>query len=241
MNRPLVMFALSLLGTVSACGGADSDATATRAAAERTQLRTVVTAEAFAKVDGVRPALLVTQERPFTAAQVRAVRGLKGVSEIATIGYKQLSMYDRVLATAAVDPATFRRFTYPDTANSQPLWTAVRDGAGLVSHEAGTRDHLPLEASMPVGWGTVRIAGLATTVPGIDLTVSVQKGDSLGVPFGNGIVVAVSGDPRQIRKLLGERFGQAALIRQILDAPTATPGGSILPRLAPSQPVPRVR
>lgn len=245
MNRPLVTFALSLLGTVSACGGAGSDATATRASAEHTQLRTAVTAETFAKVKGVKPSLLVTQERPFTAAQVQAVRGLKGVSEIASIGYKQLPMYDRTLATAAVDPATFRRFTYPDTADSQPLWAAVRDGAGLISHEAGTRDHLPLEASMPVGWGTVRLAGLATTVPGIDLTISVQKGQSLGVPFGNGIVVAVGGDPRRIRKVLGERLGPAALIRQILDAPTAASGGSVLPRLAPpttpSQPVPRVR
>ena len=100
------------------------------------------------------------------------------------IGYKQLPMYDRLLATAAVDPVTFRRFTYPDTANSQPLWTAVRDGAGLISHEAGARDHLPLAVSMPVGWGTVRLAGLATTVPGIDLTVSAQTGRSLGVPYG---------------------------------------------------------
>jgi hypothetical protein len=239
MNRPLVMFALSLLGTVSACGGG-ADSTARRT----TQVRTVVTTQASAavkEVKGVKPAYLVSQDRPFTAAQVRAVRGLKGVSQIALIGYKQLSMYDRLLATAAVDPATFRPFTYPDTADSQPLWTAVRDGAGLISHEAGARDHLPLEASMPVGWGTVRLAGLATTVPGIDLTVSVQKGRSLGVPFGNGIVIAAGADPRQMRRLLGP----AALVRQILDAPTATPGDSILPRLAPptapSQPVPPVR
>jgi hypothetical protein len=232
MNRPLVtMLALSLLGTAGGCGGTDSPATARSESAET---RPGTTAEPFAETKEVRPGFLVTQEKPFTTAQVQAVRDLKGISEIALIGYKQLTMYDRLLATAAVDPATFRRFTYPDTANSRPLWTAVRDGAGLISHEAGARDHLPLAASMPVGPGTVRLAGLATTVPGIDLTVSVQKGRDLGVPFGNGAVVAVSGDPRRLRSLLGERFGSVALIRQIFDAPRATPDGSILPLLTPT-------
>ncbi|WP_460370846.1 hypothetical protein, partial [Actinocorallia lasiicapitis] len=229
MIRPFAaVVALSLLGAVSACGGTDSSADTGQTVPEATAAAPAATAEVLTKVKSVRPAYLVTQEKPFSAEQVKAIRELKGVGQVALIGYKQLSMYDRQLATAAVDPVTFRPFTYPDTANSAPLWTAVRDGDGLISHEVGTRDHLPLAASMPVGWGTLRFAGLATTVPGIDLTVGVITGRSLGVPFGNGVVLSADSDAQQLKQRLAERLGAAALVRPIVTAATAPAGGSIL-------------
>ncbi|MEO5878001.1 MAG: hypothetical protein ABIQ26_23650 [Streptosporangiaceae bacterium] len=237
MRTPcLLALGATVLASSAACGG-----TSPAPASDSGQARTVAAKGelTFVKVGAVRPSFLITQEKPFTTAQVSAVRTTKGVSKVALIGIRQVAMYDRQLATAAVDPLTFRPFTYPGTANSAPLWEAVRRGTGLISHEAGTRDHLPLDATLPVGGGTVRLSGLATTVPGIDLVVSVPTGRTLGVPFGNGMVVGLAGAPRLTLAQLQAKAGPAALVRKIFSAPTSTPtptprGAAGLPPLAPS-------
>src|SRR6202011_3915923 len=111
------------------------------------------------------------------------------------------------IPTATVDPVTYRLFTPSETQDSAAVWNAVTEGKALVSHTVGVRDHLPLDATVPAGLSTVRIAGLATTVPGVDMVVSAQTGDRIGVPYGNGLVVAVSGDPARamarIRRVIG--------------------------------------
>ncbi len=45
------------------------------------------------------------------------------------------------------------------------VWNAVTDGKALVSHAVGVRDHIPLYATVPAGWTSVRIAD-STGMPG---------------------------------------------------------------------------
>ncbi len=190
--------------------------------------------------DLTRPALLITQDKPFTAAELTKVRRLRGVTRTALIGYGEVWVYDQQVPTAAVDPDAYRPFTPAATADSAPVWAAVDRGDGLISHEAGIRDRLPLQATIPAGWSMLRVAGYATTVPGIDLVVSVQAGQRIGVPFGTGLIVAATGDPADLALRARRSLGAKALVRTIVKpAKTAAPGstpGPILPVITPSVP-----
>jgi hypothetical protein len=192
-------------------------------------------------VGAVRPSLLINQDKPFSANDVERLRHLSGVTQLALIGYGPVWVYDQQIPTATIDPLTYRPFTPLETQNSASVWTAVTEGKALVSHVVGVRDHLPLDATVPAGWSTVRIAGLATTVPGVDMIVSSQTGERIGVPYGNGLVVAVSGDPGRATKRIRHIIGSKPTIRRIAKPSAASaapgssgPGGPLLPVITPS-------
>lgn len=190
--------------------------------------------------DAVWPSLLINQQEPFAAAKVERVRRLKPVTGMALIGYAPVWIYDQQVPTAAIDPLTYRPFTPDETRRSAAVWSAVTEGEALVSHTVGARDRLPLDASVPAGWASVRISGLATTVPGIDMVVSSKTGSRIGVPYGNGLVLAVSGDPARVVPRIRRVLGPKATIRSIVKAPpvsttsgASSPGGPLLPVITP--------
>jgi hypothetical protein len=184
----------------------------------------------------MQPSLLINQAATFTESQVRRLRHLGEVSRLALIGYGPVWVYGDQIPTATVDPATYRVFTPADTSGVTAVWKAVMDGKALVSHTVGNRDHLPLDATVPAGWATVRIAGLATTVPGIDMVVSSTTGERIGVPFGNGLVVAVTGDPQRATAKIREVLGATPVIRRIAASggPLGMPSGPLLPSVTPT-------
>jgi hypothetical protein len=184
----------------------------------------------------VRPGLLVNRPKPFTQDETDRLRRIEGVTRTALIGYGPVYVYGEPIFTATVDPATYRSFTPPDTSGSAPVWKAVMDGKALVSHTVGERDHLPLDAVVPAGWSTVRVAGLATTVPGVDMVVSAAIGEHLGVPFGNGLVVAVAGDPTPVAARVRRALPDAT-VRPIADSGTVgLRAAPLLPSVVPVNP-----
>jgi hypothetical protein len=221
--------AIPLLLGLTACGGS-----ATRAAVTGSSLpEPMVSASAAPAVPpptAVRPALLINQSQPFSPRNVQRVRRLDAVSRLALIGYGQVWVYGDPIPTATVDPATYRSFTPAGTSGAIAVWKALADGKAVVSHVVGERDHLPLDAMVPAGWSSVRIAGLATTVPGIDMVVSASTGERIGVPFGNGLVVAVTGDPDQATARIRGVLGATPVIRRIA-RPGETLSTSAVPRL----------
>lgn len=227
--------AAALLG-MTACGGGGHG----RSAFEGT---TVSVAPTMAPSGGppahtAVPSLLIDQPLPFTPDEVHRLHELDKVTQLALIGYGPVWIYDRQIPTATVNPATYKPFTPVQTRDSAPVWNAVTDGKALVSHDAGVRDHLPIDATVPAGWASVRIAGLATTVPGVDMVVSSKTGERLGVPFGNGLVVAVSGDPQRATAGIRKIVGAKPTIRRIVSS-GGMPGssgvsGPILPVITPS-------
>lgn len=206
---PTVAGTLALL-TLAGCGNAATRAAVAPTLGEHSTAAVRAPAPPVPTPSPVRPSLLVNRPKPFTEDEVHRVRRLGGVTRIALIGYGQVYVYGQPIPTATVNPATYRSFTPPDTSGSAAVWAAVMDGKALVSHTVGERDHLPLDAVVPAGWSMVRIAGLATTVPGVDMVVSAATGEHIGVPFGNGLVVAVARDPERV----------AAKVRTVLPAAT---------------------
>jgi hypothetical protein len=225
--------ALGLLG-LTACG-----TSATRAVVQPTTPAPVSPAPtAVLAPIPARPGLLINQPQPFTEQQVRRLRHLSGVAKVALIGYGQVYLYGDSIPTATVNPATYRSFTPAGTREANAVWTAVTEGKALVSHTVGERDHLPLDATVPAGWATVRIGGLATTVPGVDMVVSATTGQRIGVPFGNGLVVAVEGDPDRATARIREVLGPKPAIRRIaaVGGALGAPAGPLLPSVTVSAP-----
>ncbi|MDN3351960.1 hypothetical protein [Actinomadura sp. DC4] len=221
--------ALGMLA-LTACGSR-----ATRASIELPPI-SGPTPSASRSVTPAVPDLLINQAQPFTESQVRRLRHLDEVSRLALIGYGLVWVYGEQIPTATVDPATYRAFTSADTSDATAVWKAVTDGSALVSHSVGERDHLPLDAAVPAGWATVRIAGLATTVPGIDMVVSSTTGKQIGVSFGNGLVVAVEGDSGRATAKIRHVLGAAPVIRRIAASSDALgpPSGPLLPSVTPT-------
>jgi hypothetical protein len=225
---------LPALLVLAACGSAATRAAVTLAPP---QASAQPAAPAPAPVASV-PTLLINQNQPFAERDVRRLRGLSGVGRVALIGYGQVWVYGRPVPTAGIDPATYRGFTPVGTRDAVAVWQAVMDGKAVVSHVMGERDHLPLDALVPAGSATIRIAGLATTVPGVDMVVSAMTGQRLGVPFGNGLVVAGSGDPEALSARIRRALGPTPVIRRIASAGGAlgAPAAPLLPSVTPSVP-----
>ncbi|TQM00369.1 hypothetical protein FB559_6081 [Actinoallomurus bryophytorum] len=228
-GAPRPRTAAAVIGALALLGLAGCGSSTTPAAVESFPISTAPPA---APADPpARPGLLVSQERPFTEAEVRRLRHQSEVTRLALIGYGQVRMYGDRIPTATVDPATYRSFTPDGTRDATTVWKVVADGKALVSHAVGDRDHLPLDVTVPAGRATVRIAGLATTVPGVDMVVSSATGERIGVPFGNGLVVAVSGDPERASAKVRAVLGARPVIRRI-----APLGGPALPAVTPAVP-----
>jgi murein DD-endopeptidase MepM/ murein hydrolase activator NlpD len=94
-----------------------------------------------------------------------------------------------------VNPNAFRAWTPQGTAESNPVWQAVANGAGVVAHVVGRAFDLPLggevrtEARFPV---TLEVGALATTaLPGIGLVVDQERAVSLGLVPGTGLLLSV--------------------------------------------------
>jgi hypothetical protein len=135
-------------------------------------------APALPAMNGTRlkPDVLVTG--PLTRREVRAVRSLARATAAFTLGTARIGR--TTVRIASVDPATFRRYAAPGTAESTALWQTVAAGQLVVSHAMAKQLHLVLGRDVTIAAErrtTVRLGGLATTgIPGTDMVVDFELG-----------------------------------------------------------------
>ncbi|MGB8652405.1 MAG: M23 family metallopeptidase [Mycobacteriales bacterium] len=139
--------------------------------------------------------LLVTSSTPISAAQERAL--VRATGARAALAVRAASVFVEKGRTTAlgVDPGTFRAWTPPGTAESDPVWRSVAAGDGAVAHVMGRAFELPLggevlaQAVFPV---RLRVGSFATTaLPGIGLVVNEQRADELGMVARTGLLLSV--------------------------------------------------
>jgi peptidoglycan DL-endopeptidase CwlO len=167
--------------------------------------------------------LLVVAPQTLPAADVSAIAGMIGVSDVNQLDAARLDVNGVQVATLGVDPATFRQFAASPTATSTALWENVANGDIVVSYQMGQQLSIPLD-------GTVTVAGAATMdlpvggfgtvgISGVDAVVSDSVAGSLGLPAGNALVVSAP-DARlsellsAIQKLLPVGASVAPLVAQ---------------------------
>jgi D-alanyl-D-alanine carboxypeptidase-like protein len=139
------------------------------------------------------PDLLLTSSRPIPASVRAAVARVRGVRAVMPLSLASLSANGRTLTIAAADPAQFRRFTAYASARSDAVWKRVAGG------EIAVDPGLPARLEEPKGYlrlGTsgdapqVHIGAYAPLVKQISAVVNDKRGEQLGMPRGNALLVS---------------------------------------------------
>lgn len=138
------------------------------------------------------------------------VNGRPGVAASEQFSLGQFSEENKVLDVAAVDPATFRRFTQDD-APFQDEWDRIANGEVAIVDTL--RDRLPLDKSGYLGIPTddgeqqIHVGAWATyQVGAIDALVNSAWGPQLGLPQDNALLLNTGfASPEAVRKQI-EKF-----------------------------------
>lgn len=171
----------------------------------------------------MRPDVLVTGR--LTGPELRAVRSLARATTAFNLGTVRIGKV--AVRVASVDPAGFRRYAAPGTAESTALWQAVAAGQLVASHAIAKQLHLTLGRDVTLQATrrtSVRLGGLATTgIPGTDLVVNLELGRLLGVTAEKGVLLSAGkADPSTLASRARRAAGRAADV-DLLTPPAADP------------------
>ena len=83
--------------------------------------------------------ILVQWDKPLDDDLVEQIEELKGVAHTERIGLGQVSLENRVLTVAAVDPAGYRHFTQAEVADLQEAWDRVAGGEMATTEKVARR------------------------------------------------------------------------------------------------------
>lgn len=159
--------------------------------------------------------VLVVGRRSLPAKVRNDVDAIGGVRMVMPLSIASVPVAERSITVAAVDAATYRRFSAAQTAKMDPVWRAVAVGDALVAHEIAKDLGEPLGGTLALRSEheelPLRIGAYATTVPHIDAVVNERRRQQLGMTSQNALVVSVDDARRAdavadtIRSALGER------------------------------------
>jgi hypothetical protein len=167
-----------------------------------------------------RPDMLIFSRKELSDATVKRIKALREVAEVEPIGLGQVTIENRALTVAAVDAATYRRFTPRASAHSQEVWDRLAGGELAVRKALGTRLQDD-DGNIALGSGAdapvVHIGAYAPQVTTIDMVVNTEWVDDLeGMVFGNGLLVSTEGfDPSTIRKQVERIAGRQASVQRL--------------------------
>lgn len=158
--------------------------------------------------------LLVVGDRPLPAALRNQVDDLGGVRSTMHLSMASVPIGERSITVAAVEPASYRRYTDEATAGNDAVWRAVARGDVVIGHQIGRDLNQPLGGTLGVRGNTeevaLRIGAYATTVAQIDAVVNERRRDQLGMKQANALLISVDhadieGRTAKIREIVGER------------------------------------
>jgi D-alanyl-D-alanine carboxypeptidase len=135
------------------------------------------------------------------------VAGIVPVGRQSTMRIGPAGIAGTTVTVAGVDPATFRAFTPPGTAEVTDVWAAAAAGDVVVSYALAGRLNLPLGGTVPLTGAAgqqlqATIGAFADTgLPDIDAVVSNALADKLALPGPNAIVLSgATGDPGDVAR-----------------------------------------
>ena len=186
------------------------------------------------------PDILVQSQDPLPAAVVAKAKKIKGV--VATEQFSLATFYaeENAVTYAAVDPATFRTFTYGSTATMTDVWNRVADGEIAIQPDVRSALVTPDDYVTMGNDDDAPKAHLGAVAPLVDRSkisavVNEKWADRLHMPAGNALLVSTGNtSPLAAKKalttLIGSR-GTATLLALNLDTHAAQTavltGGSV--------------
>ena len=110
------------------------------ATAARSDPDVAMAAPAALRKPTLTPDLLVYSQDTLSLATVAAVKKVPGVRTIETFSLAQFFAEERSITYAAVDPATFRRYTPSGSAQTLDVWKRVAGGEMAIAPKLGRAD-----------------------------------------------------------------------------------------------------
>ena len=164
--------------------------------------------------------ILVQWDKALDAELIKKIEKLKGVAHTERIGLGQVSLENRVLTVASVDPGAYRNFTQADVADFQEAWDRVAGGEMAIDQKVARRladedgmIRLGSEDSAP----TLHVGAYTPQIPTIDMVVNTAWADDIEMATDNGLLISTDRiTPASIRKPLEKLVGKDASV-QMLD------------------------
>ncbi len=164
--------------------------------------------------------ILVQWDRPLDDDLVKRIERLEGVAHTERIGLGQVSLENRVLTVASVDPGDYRHFTQADVADFQEAWDRVAGGEMAIDQKVAKRladkdgmIRLGSEESAP----TLHVGAYTPQIPTIDMVVNTAWADDIEMATDNGLLISTDAiTPSSIRKPLKRLVGEDVSV-QMLD------------------------
>ncbi|WP_297621381.1 M15 family metallopeptidase [Nocardioides sp.] len=164
--------------------------------------------------------ILVQWDKPLDDALVKRIEKLEGVAHTERIGLGQVSLENRVLTVASVDPGDYRHFTQADVADFQEAWDRVAGGEMAIDQEVAKRladqdgmIRLGSDEQAP----TLHVGAYTPQIPTIDMVVNTAWAGDIEMATDNGLLISTDDiTPATIRKPLEKLVGKDASV-QMLD------------------------
>lgn len=144
--------------------------------------------------DPLLPAdLLVYSQNTLSQDMVEQIRGIHGVTATEVLSLAQVSIENRVITVAAVDPSTYRRYTRRESAQVRAVWTRVSEGRLAITPALSRRLKVS-RGSLQLGNDrdapVVQIGAIAKQIPRVDAVVNEAWGPELGMRMDNALLIS---------------------------------------------------
>ncbi|MBO0843417.1 MAG: M15 family metallopeptidase, partial [Nocardioides sp.] len=141
--------------------------------------------------------LLIRSQKTIPKSVLDKVRHTKGVSGVEPISLAEVSVEDRLVQVAAVDPSTYRNFAPFQSADSNEVWQRV--AGGEIAVDSNHKADLPIDAKGFVKLGskkdasTIHVGAYAPQPPGlVSAVVNTKWGEDMGMVKDNAIIVSTA-------------------------------------------------
>lgn len=223
--RACAALALSV-GLLAACGGYQGSRAAdptTSPGATSSSTRPAIQSPGKLDQPTLAPDVLVFSTRTLPRAVVDRVRQLHGVTATEQFAMAQFYYQENQVRYAAVDPATFRRWTLASTAEATDVWKRVADGEIAIAPKLGKRiqdesDYVHIGDSHTSP--KVHVGAYAQLFDprfndlGVDAVVNQAYVDKLGMVPDNAMLLTTgNGSPQRIIKKLRKTVGKTASVQ----------------------------
>ena len=137
--------------------------------------------------------VLITSTETIPASVRRRISHLRGVQQAMSFSLASLSSNGRTLTIASVDPGEYRRFTRVEVARADEVWSRVAGGEVAVDPSVGKKLEEPkgyLTLGTQKNAPEVHIGAYAPMVKSISAVVARPRGDQMGMPHANALLVS---------------------------------------------------
>ncbi len=161
--------------------------------------------------------MLIYSQETLPEGAAEKIANMKGVEAVEQMSLSNVAVEAKVIAVAAVNPGSYRRFTRPRSAQLQEVWNRVAGGEIAINPKLGKRlqdDKGYVTLGNDQGAPKVHIGAYAPQVRQIDAVVNPTWADDLGMTEGNALLLSTfKTAPQEVRPAIQKLLGDKASVQ----------------------------